>query len=272
MEILGVSKEAVRDLIRRRNIARAARRGRPPKHSAKAELVVTLVHLRQFPTDAFLASVVFMRKSSIQYLRETVVAWLERELGPAISPRDKSFRQSRGAHFYSQLFTFAVDGSEQPTSRSSNPILDTAYYSTKKKQHSINIVAIVTLDGFLLWLSQSYPGGTADRKIVEDETEWCSIFDPDEHGFADSGFNGLENFNLMMPPSTKNALHNLHSSRRIIIENLFSRLKKFRALHEPLRIPLSRRTDLMHAHHRYWVVVGGLYNTFLWPQYSKSSQ
>ena len=89
------------------------------------------------------------------------------------------------------LVTFALDGAEQPVHASNHVLSDCELYSAKKGQHSVTLLILVTLDGTILWLSQSCGGSTNDLELACAELNaWMSVFDWDKHRVADAGFNG----------------------------------------------------------------------------------
>jgi hypothetical protein len=73
-----------------------------------------------------------------------------------------------------------IDGSEQEVLASGTYILDTKFYSQKKKKPTINICVVISLGGRVLYLSPSFPGSVNDREIVKKNscgvvpTLWCS--------------------------------------------------------------------------------------------------
>lgn len=101
-------------------------------------------------------------------------------------------RQYGGTYYLRQLYTYAIDGSEQECGTPAASELDTFFYSSKKEMHSLNIIIIVTLLGEILHISKSYGGAFNDDYIVRNEV---------------SGFDGLEGFNIYTPPGNRNEMY-----------------------------------------------------------------
>ena len=85
-----------------------------------------------------------------------------------INLRSYEYRIEHGTIFEHHCYTFSIDGSEQPVRKSTIPLNDTRYWSSKKNMHSINTILIVSLDGRVLWKSKSYPGNACDKTIMDE--------------------------------------------------------------------------------------------------------
>ena len=57
----------------------------------------------------------------------------------------------------------AMDGCEFEISRPEDSNLQSYFYSSKKKQHSINVLFVVTLDGRIIYKSPLYSGKCDDQ-------------------------------------------------------------------------------------------------------------
>ncbi len=95
----------------------------------------------------------------------------------------------------------------------------------------------VATDGKILDISRCYPGKTHDFKIQKSEKP----FPPGVQILADSGYQGLQKIHKnttlpykrrrKQPLSPEQKAHNRAlSSKRIVVENTFARMKKFKIL------------------------------------------
>ena len=122
-----------------------------------------------------------------------------------------------------------LDGTEQPTFSTKDPVLNTRYYSAKKKQHSINIlVGCCPRKKKIL-----YPCSKNDLQIAREEARlWHGPLTQDENVIADSGFCGLEDEKLrVITPHRKNPMLQARmnrkiSEKRIFIERLNRKIKE----------------------------------------------
>jgi len=136
-ELVGLSKESVVWLI---NQIKIGHNGRTKIFSIKDEVLLFLLHIRHYPVDVFLASFVTLQ----------TLEW----------------RLRHSCKILHSMYTFVLDGSEQPATGSANPILDTSFYSAKKKKHTVNILVVASLNKKILYISPSYPGSVNDIEIV----------------------------------------------------------------------------------------------------------
>lgn len=135
------------------------------------------------------------------------------------------------------------------------------FYSVKKKQHSINILAIVSLDGKILWLSKSYPGCYNDKEIIK--VEWRNIrhFFQNEEGFGNDGLSGLHPQIPILPPYLKGMpFYKTHSSKRIVIEQVFSFIKRWHACKHQMYGRILSEKKILDAHNKRWTVCAYLVN------------
>ena len=57
----------------------------------------------------------------------------------------------------------AIDGTEIIIQRPADPELEEFFFSAKKKQHSINILFLVLLDGQIIYKSKAFTGNFCDQ-------------------------------------------------------------------------------------------------------------
>lgn len=177
--------------------------------------------------------------------------------------------ESRLAHsvlIYNRLYTWMVDGCEQPVHASGDDIIDTRFYSEKKKQRSINIIAVIGINQRILYLSPSFPASINDREIAEKtKAEWCDQLEDVENGLADCGFRGMRKQGWRLDitgedrskPSFK-----LFSSYRIRSEQKWAQFKDFAAARECLRTNPLNEELLLWRHHRHWTIIAVFLNDF----------
>lgn len=94
--------------------------------------------------------------------------------------------------------------------------------------------------------------------------DWKELFAPGEVILADEGFSGYQSDVAQEPTIiTLNKAHQNFgefASKRILIENVFAKIKRWRACEDVLRTPCSE--SLLELHHKVWVVVSYLVNKF----------
>jgi len=260
-ELVGLSKFVVEQFIQRRSLVQI--KGRPPKQSAREEVLFLFIHLRQYPVDIFLAVIEEQSKQTACNSRLRMLDWFYQLLKERLSFHSLEWRLQRSFQLFHTTYTFLLDGTEQPTVQSSDPFLDAQLFSAKSNQHCITILIFGSADGKkVLGLSFSFPGSVSDLSMMRKTLlEWKKELTDNDWGLADAGFEGLEesgiNLTTVKPQSNSNPLL---SSKRIEIEHLIERLKNWKALKYKLRIlPLN---DPIQYHHKCWTIIAVLINDY----------
>jgi hypothetical protein len=263
-ELVGLSKESVVWLI---NQIKIGHNGRPKIFSIKDEVLLFLLHIRHYPVDVFLASVWYTSKQNIRNIRNRMLDEFCEVLSPFVTLQTLEWRLRHSCKILHSMYTFVLDGSEQPATGSANPILDTSFYSAKKKKHTVNILVVASLNKKILYISPSYPGSVNDIEIVRRTRHlWYDLLEKNENGLGDNGFNGLDEDGIQIdsPPDRNSPAYKIFSSQRIIIENVFADLKDWGVLHDEIRMPVAHKEELLETHNKNWRVVCGLLNKFRW--------
>jgi len=141
---------------------------------------------------------------------------------------------------YPDLKDTATDATEQQCYRSKNNDTQKKYYSGKKKLHTLKTQISVSMTGKIVDISDTYPGSIHDKSIIDQE-KTLQKFPKRTCQRFDSGYQGIlkENpdyyaiipikkpYKKELSPLFKE-VNTSHSKRRIIVENVLSRLKKFK--------------------------------------------
>jgi len=141
-----------------------------------------------------------------------------------------------------------VDGTEIPIRRPKDKEIQKAFYSPKKKQHSVTIIVIVTLDGRILYVSDPQIGPSDQRHW--NQLQLRQLFVNKPYGIiGDAGFtfnprnNNATEDNVEIlgatrkkrPPhgdlSDKEKRQNrILSSMRAVVENVIGQIKNWKVL------------------------------------------
>ena len=263
-EFIGITFHTVMEFTSQREKDRA-HTGRPYCLSSLTEVLLIMIYLRHYPVDLFLCVLFNASRQTIYNTRTRVLDWLYDTLKDRLTARSLQWRLDRSVEYLSQCFTFAIDGSEQPVLHSANSLIDTLFYSVKKKKHTVNIVVICSLaDMKVLWMSPSFPGSFNDPQIVHKCNKWFGCLSSSEWGFGDSAFEGLTDYGIRVsaPPDRQSPLYSIYSKYRIKIENMFAALKNWGSVIFTLRIPPSNKDMLLDTHQKHWTIVAVLHNEY----------
>jgi hypothetical protein len=155
------------------------------------KLLFLLVYLKTYPPQVLLGELFGLSRPRVNYwlwrllpvLRDALdeVGVLPerdpRAFGRASAPRAGPRRR-------------IIDGSERRRQRPKNPEKQAAHYSGRKKAHTDKNVVVTDADSKRIeYLSQTYPGRVADKRIADREG---IAYPPGTTLYKDSGFQGYE--------------------------------------------------------------------------------
>ncbi|KYR00894.1 putative GATA-binding transcription factor [Tieghemostelium lacteum] len=226
----------------------------------KESLILLFLEIRHYPVTILLSSIFQLPLSTCHTRLNTYKFDIFHLFKKYISlgTLKSRMKESKDLEYSNIPVSMILDGSEQPIESTSNLLEEPLYYSTKKKQHSINIVVgISPLYRRILYFSDSYPGATNDNIIVNTDLKWIL---KDELVIGDQGFNGINNIHTL---SKDGETGRLFSSVRTLVENGIEDIKVFRSCRDKIRTQITKGA-LLH-HNLNWTIVAGLRNRFLLP-------
>jgi len=152
------------------------------------------------------------------------------------------------ARAYPDLIEIIIDTTEQKRRRPTNKKKQKNFYSGKKHQHSFKTQIVVSRLGRILNVSKSYQGRIHDKTILIKEKTMDHI-PKDIKKMVDRGYQKIDKeypFHCIDIPIKRNRwkkkllrsekVYNTKlSKRRVIIEHVFSRMKKYKILSDTYR-------------------------------------
>lgn len=184
-------------------------------------------------------------------------------LSPLLHKSLKMYRASRNASSLQSILqeqeTYIIDATERPIER---PKADQeAYYSGKKKAHTVKNLLLCSLLGFVLFIGNTVEGKIHDKKIADEQLS----FDKNIVCMADLGFQGLqkENMQISLPhKKPKNGelskIHKkentLHARQRVGVENCIGGVKILRIVKD------KNRNKKLHYQDTAMDIAVALYN------------
>ena len=236
---------------RKRNIGG----GRPYHFKKLAEMVATvLLYYKTYATQELVGLIVGLDQGNVSRLLKKMLPLIEQAADPelatylaqakrafeAMPSKDKIADWIAFLKKYPDLKEVSTDATEQPCYRSVDYEKQKAYYSGKKKRHELKTQISVAGSGRALNISATVPGSIHDKKLIDQE---CTVKKFPERTVQrfDSGYQGLAKEHpkhyIVTPnkkfrgedlPPLEKELNRAHSKRRVIVENVLSRIKKFR--------------------------------------------
>lgn len=264
-ELVGISQNQLSDLVAKVKTHEKNLQGAPRVFSTQEEVLLTLLWLRHHCVDLFLAAVYKTGRTTIQNIRKRMLTMLSTIAQQTISTQTLEWRLHHSCTLFHDKYTFIVDGSEQKVKKSKIPATDIKFFSAKKKQHSINILIVRSVESpRILYLSPSYAGSVHDINIVRGtRKEWYDLFDKQERGMGDAGFNGLlkEGIQIDTPPADADT-YKVFSSKRILVENSIAAIKDWRACRDEIQISPGFEEHILDEHNKCWKIAAMLLNEY----------
>jgi hypothetical protein len=250
----------------RRRRARPDRRraiggGRAFSLPPRDQLLAALVWLRLYPTYAVLA---YLFGGDDATVRRYVLRWLgllDASATAAMRPPDPSRRRGRPLDaLLAELPAVAVlvDTFEQRVQRPKDRAVADAYYSGKKKQHTLKVQVVVDeATGEVVDVADSAPGPTADIALVERSGVLGRL--PDGvGGLGDLAYVGIAKLHAGSAaprrkprgkerPPADIAYNRAFARRRVPVEHTIGQLRQFQALSQPDRHHRRHHTERARA-------------------------
>jgi hypothetical protein len=227
---------------------RALGGGRHPKLSVRDQLLVTVVWLRVYPTQAVLG---YLFGVSATNVLRTVERWLPmleragRDTMRLPRPSRKRLRQLDDLLREIPELAVVIDTFEQRVQRPADRAEADGLYSGKKKMHTLKSqVAVDEHSGQVVDTSLSMAGPTADLRLLEHSTLMTRL-PPGVRALGDLAYVGIAALGCGSAPRRKPrgqarppddiAYNTAFSRRRIIVEHTIGRFRHFQSLAQPDR-------------------------------------
>lgn len=206
------------------------RPGRDYKLSLADMVLMLLLYYRSYTTQLFIGYLFGVDDSRVCRIIRTLEPILAKVM--AISKCKKLSKE--------EVENLIIDATEHPIERPQKG--QKAYYSGKKKCHTIKTEIRITLKGRIVQVSQSSPGSVHDFTIFKQEPPLPS----ESRVFVDSGYQGIHRYHSSSefpykstqtkPLDQEEKGYNRALSRlRVRVENIIGDLKTFKILSERYR-------------------------------------
>jgi hypothetical protein len=163
------------------------------RHSALStsadQLLFVLVYLKTYPLQVVLGQLFGLSISQANYWLHHLLPVLRSALDAlGVLPERDGGRLARKAALLKSHRVVIIDGTERRRQRPKKAEKQALHYSGKKKTHTDkNVLVASASDERILFLSQTYPGKTHDKRIVDEE---CLTYPPGATLYKDTGFQG----------------------------------------------------------------------------------
>lgn len=238
--------ESERRRLERPNRKRALGGGRHSALDERDQLLLTVVWLRQYPTHDVLGYLFGVHPPTVGRYLGRLLPWLEQAGRDTMRMPDPGRKRRRSLDRLladTPELAVVIDSFEQKIQRPKDKAKRDAYYSGKKKTHTLKSqVAVDENTGTIVDVSESVPGPLADLKLLE-QSKLLERLPEGVGGLGDSAYQGIAKLhplcasprkkpwgkNKPRPPEDV-AYNHAFSRRRIIVENSINRLRRYQCL------------------------------------------
>ena len=268
-ELLPIFGEAERQRLERPNRKRGEGGGRHSALEERDQLLLVVVWLRQYPIHEVLGYLFGVHPPTVgRYLAHwlPVLEQAGRDTMRMPDPGRKRRRNLDALLADTPELVLVIDSFEQKIQRPKDKTKRDAYYSGKKKTHTLKSqIAVDETTGAIADVSESVPGPTADLKLLEC-SKLLERLPEGVGGLGDSAYQGIAKLHPLCasprkkpwgkdkPRPPEDILYNhAFSCRRMVVENTIGRLRRYQCL---------TQTDRQHRQHHSARVcaVAGLVN------------
>lgn len=245
-EVLPQLVEAEQERLQRPDRQRQIGGGRTPELDEGDQILLTIVWLRVYPTHEVLGYLFGVSDSTVSRIIQRVLPILEQAGRDTMRMPDPGRKRRRSLDQMLQdtpELAVVIDSFEQKVQRPRDKNERDAYYSGKKKTHTLKSQVTVDEDtGAIIDVSDSVAGPTADIKLLEASGIMERL--PDGvGGIGDLAYVGIDQLHPQglaasprrkprgQPRSPEDVAYNTaFSRRRIIVENTIGRLRRYQSL------------------------------------------
>ena len=253
--------------------------GRTRRLSPSNMLLATLLFLRQYPTHLFLAYMFHVSRPTISRTISFVMDCLYDFFRGTLVLPPRAIRDRESKILRGRRVSVVIDGTEQRVCKSQFKDVEQAFYSGKKKSHTLTTLLAVSPTGFIYFLSGSYFGSLNDLNVAMlPENQVFKSLEPDEGICADGGYKGMSRFhpNTFIPivktarqpelSPEETAFNNELASIRVVVENSIGHIKKWKCCYLPFRYDdIADIHEIRKQHHRMWYVCASFTHLTVFP-------
>jgi len=246
--------EQVYQATEERRLARPSRRrkrgaGHKFRHTLKNRLLLMLTWLRIYPSYRVLGLLFELDKSNICRNLKIMVPLVQQVTDLAFPDLETDLGED-DLEAILALFPelrAIVDATEQRTRRPKDPEVQKAYYSGKKRSHTIKTQMLANQEGRPCHVSDSVPGSHHDLNL-ERQSKINEQLPPQVKMMGDKGYQGLQNDNperMVELPTRKPRGGELTDEQkdanralggiRIVVEHVLAHVKVFQVLYQVYR-------------------------------------
>lgn len=223
--------------------------------STENKLLLILVFYRTYLSHEILGWIFNLDASNICRLVKKLTPLIENIADPNLRFALKSIKYRKRRlgfdeliRYYPDLIEIAIDSTEQKRRRPGNKKKQKNFYSGKKHQHGFKTQIVIDRSGNIIDISKTYPARVHDKTVLMKEKTLDKI-PPEIKKLLDKGYVKIEKMypdhKISIPIKCNRWKRTLTrsekikntklSKKRIKVEHIFSRMKKYQILYQTYR-------------------------------------
>ncbi|KAM9989433.1 hypothetical protein ACTFIY_005486 [Dictyostelium cf. discoideum] len=280
-DMIGISENNFLDLLKKVEGLTEEKKnnvGRKQSYKTNEKLFISLFHMRHYPRIIILNKLFGIKPSSfIRIFDEILDILYQLSLENFENVFKNRFDETSCLDYDSpdiglSTITMVVDGSEQQISIPLDEDVRNYLYSGKKGKSTLTLlVYCCPKSGKILHIGSACGGSKNDINLFERDKEFISKLEKEkEFILGDRGFVGVDRIVLTIQKGKRDNEQKKtdisQKSIRIIIENVFAKIKTFYITSLPLRYKFSVGSidtdNVQEKHHKTWCAVGFIVNLY----------
>lgn len=229
--------------------------------SERDQILLSVVWLRMYPTHDVLGCFFGVSQPTVGRYIQRVLPVLAQTGQDGMRMPDPGRKRRQGLEgLLAEMpeLMVVIDSFEQKIQRPKDPAERDAFYSGKKKTHTLKSqVSVDEETGEVVDISDSVPGPTADIKLLE-QSAVLEKLPAGIGGMGDSGYQGIDKLHPLgfsprkkprgkQRPPEDAAYNTVFSRRRIVVENTNNRLRRYQSLSQTDRNHRQNHTTRVRA-------------------------
>ena len=243
------------------NRQRAIGGGQSSELDDRDQILLSVVWLRVYPTHDVLGYFFGISQPTVGRYIQRVLPVLAHTGQDAMRMPDPGRKRRHSLNNLLEAMpelVVVIDSFEQKIQRPKDPTVRDDFYSGKKKTHTLKSqVSVDEETGEIVDISESVPGPQADIKLLE-QSELLRKLPEGIGSMGDSGYQGIDKLHPQgfsprkkprgkVRPPDDIAYNTAFSRRRIIVENVNNRLRRYQSLSQTDRNHRQNHTHRVRA-------------------------
>lgn len=252
--------------------------GRPRILSGESQLCLTLLWMRQYPTESMLSWLFEIPTSLVYKYTRSTLEILYTYTVSSIQFPSYNYRMSHAVPFRGRYVVVLIDGTEQQICIPYYKDNEKKTFSGKKGMCTFTKLIVCSPQGEIYYVSPSYTGSQTDQVLIAKAEnavyDWLTWL---EAIVVDSGFKNLPDLcrnkcQCILPfldslakyfSEEDDEFQREHKRIRVVVENVIAQVKKWKICRERFRAKHADLEIVLEEHQKVWHIACALVNMYV---------